>query len=118
MLAAADLVLGFERIHVAAAVVDAGAKRDRTFTLPELVELLEAIEPPTDEDPEARLLEALRRAHELRMELPAGATLPEVRDPWGGSAEVYATIGAQVEDLSRRLVSLLFDGGQRSAAAS
>ena len=40
-IAAADLVVGFERIHVAAAVVDGGAQRDRVFTLPELVPLLE-----------------------------------------------------------------------------
>src|SRR5436190_16149246 len=38
-----DLVLGFERSHVQAAVVDASALIERTFTLPELVLLLEEI---------------------------------------------------------------------------
>ena len=39
-LSSADLVLGFEQMHVATAVVDAGAERDRSFTLPELVDLV------------------------------------------------------------------------------
>jgi protein-tyrosine phosphatase len=33
----ADLVVGFEPIHVATAVVEGGAQRDKAFTLPELV---------------------------------------------------------------------------------
>ena len=36
-LGAYDLVLGFERKHVVASVVDAKAKIERTFTLPELL---------------------------------------------------------------------------------
>jgi protein-tyrosine phosphatase len=108
-LAEADLVLGFERVHVAAAVVEAGADRERTFTLPELVDLLEAIEPPQDDDQAARVRESLRRAHALRGELPPDAVLPEVPDPWGGTADVFARIGTQVEELCRRLVTLLLD---------
>jgi protein-tyrosine-phosphatase len=109
MLAEADLVLGFERIHVAAAVVDAGALRERTFTLPELVELLEAIEVPPDADPAARFRESIRRGHALRVDLLPDATLPEVPDPWGTPAGSYAAIGAQVAQLCRRLVTLLFE---------
>jgi protein-tyrosine-phosphatase len=109
LLAEADLVLGFERSHVAVAVVEAGAARDRTFTLPELVELLEAIDPPTDPDPAARTRESLRRADALRAELPPDAQLPEVADPWGATPDTYKLIGARVDELCRRLVSLLFD---------
>ena len=38
-----DLVLGFERKHVVASVVDAKAKVERTLTLPELLALLHGI---------------------------------------------------------------------------
>ena len=40
-LSDADLVLGFEYHHLAAAVTEGGARRERAFTLPELVTLLE-----------------------------------------------------------------------------
>ncbi len=40
-LSDADLVLGFEYHHLAAAVTVGGARRERTFTVPELVTLLE-----------------------------------------------------------------------------
>ena len=109
LLAEADLVLGFERTHVASAVVEAGAARERTFTLPELVELLEAIEAPSDPDPAGRFREAIRRADEARGELPPDVPLPEVADPWGATPETYELIGERVDELCRRLVSLLFD---------
>ena len=47
-LSAVDLVVGFERHHVAAAVVEAGASREKTFGAYELAELLARIEPPGD----------------------------------------------------------------------
>ena len=115
-LAGADLVLGFERIHVAAAVVDAGAPRDRSFTLPELVDLLESIDLPEDDDPQARFHESIRRANELRATRMPEATLAEVADPWGTPAGSYAAIGAQVAGLSERLVDLLFGQGTSRAA--
>src|SRR3954447_21956815 len=34
-LVGTELVLGFEKFHLAAAIVDGGADRERTFTLPE-----------------------------------------------------------------------------------
>ena len=40
-LSEADLVLGFEYQHLAAAVTEGAARRERTFTVPELVLLLE-----------------------------------------------------------------------------
>src|SRR5206468_2429041 len=40
-LAQVDLVVGFEAAHVRQAVVDAGAPRDRAFTMREIVRLLE-----------------------------------------------------------------------------
>jgi len=107
-LSDADLILGFERIHVAAAVVNASADRAVTFTLPELVELLPAVPAPSTEEPVARARELLRGAHALRAGLPPPALLPEVPDPWGATADVYAATGARVAELSRLLIGLLF----------
>jgi protein-tyrosine phosphatase len=104
----ADLVIGFERIHVATAVLDAGAAKARTFTLPELVELLEEIDAPPETDPIARAHAALVRAEWLRSHRPNPSVFPELGDPWGGPPEIFVETGARVEDLCRRLVRGLF----------
>jgi protein-tyrosine phosphatase len=80
----ADLVVGFERMHVLKAVVDGGASRDSTFTLPELGVLLDRIEPPPESDPVARAREAVRRAARARpADDPTLQTVPELEDPLG-----------------------------------
>jgi protein-tyrosine phosphatase len=103
-----DLVLGFERIHVAEAVVHAGAPRERTFTLPELVELLEVAEAATVEDPVEHARAAVRAAEERRAALPPDTPLPELPDPWGRPRAAYGEIASSVADYSRRLVARLF----------
>lgn len=104
----ADLLLGFERIHVAAAVVDAGARHECAFTLPELVELLEGVDPPPSGDPVARARGVIAFADDRRRSLPAAALLPEVRDPWGGPPELYRETAERVVDLCVQLVPILF----------
>jgi protein-tyrosine-phosphatase len=96
-LAGADLVVGFEHHHVERAVVDAGARRERAFTLPQLVELLEAH--PASGSPEERLAN-----------MGPGNVLeaPEILDPYGEPSEVQEAIADEVEDLSRRLAVALF----------
>jgi protein-tyrosine-phosphatase len=96
-LADADVVIGFERQHVERAVVDAGARRDRTFTLPQLVELLEA--EPRDGAPRARIA-ALRAGNVLEA--------PEIEDPIGLKRAEQEAIVDEVEDLARRLARALF----------
>jgi protein-tyrosine-phosphatase len=120
-LAATDLVLGFERFHVAAAVVEAGAVRKQTFTLPELIELLRELET----DPEAPLADGVRshargivaRAAERRAEKGTTARVPEIRDPFGGRRAAYERSVAHVIELCRELVDRLvparMDGGTR-----
>ena len=105
-LSSADAVIGFEQRHVATAVVDAKAPRDRTFTMIELVELVERVLPPSAETPSERAREAMARAASLRqgrMEPP-----PELADPLGGSQAVYRTTIERVRDLSERLAIGLF----------
>jgi low molecular weight protein-tyrosine phosphatase len=96
-LAEADLVIGFERHHVVRAVIEAGAPRDRTFTLPQLVELLEA----APHEGSAR-----ERLDAVRPENMLGA--PEIEDPIGLPRAEQEKVLDEVEDLARRLVVALF----------
>jgi protein-tyrosine-phosphatase len=105
-LSGADLVVGFEQRHIATAVVDARAPRDKTFTLVELVELLERVLPPAVDAPTERARDAIMRAAALRqgrLDPP-----PEIADPLGGSAATYRTTIERVRDYSERLAIGLF----------
>ncbi len=96
-LAHADLVVGFERRHVERAVVDGGATRERTFTLPELVELLEA---RAAKGPPRERLAAVRPGNVL--------DAPEIEDPVALARSEQEAIVGQVEDLATRLAVALF----------
>jgi len=96
-LSGADLVVGFERGHVERAVVDGGAARERTFTLPQVVELLEGAS--SDGSPRERL-EALRPGNMLEA--------PEIEDPIGLREERQEAIADEVEHLATRLADALF----------
>ena len=99
-----DLVVGFERKHVMAAVVDAGAAVERTFTLPELVELLRGLSaPPAD----AR--ERIAAAHAARPPDFRNRPLAEIRDPLGLSAPEQRAVARTVEVQVSELATALFD---------
>jgi protein-tyrosine phosphatase len=104
----ADLVLGFERIHVATAVVEANAGRERAFTLPEFVELVDGLDVPADGDPIARARRTVALADQRRRAEPEEPLLPELGDPWGGPPELYRETAERVADLCMRLVPALF----------
>jgi protein-tyrosine-phosphatase len=97
-LAEGDLVIGFERHHVERAVVDGDAPRERTYTLPQVVELLEASS--TNGSPRERLA-ALRPGSVLEA--------PEVEDPIGLPTRRQRAIMAVIDDLATRLARALFD---------
>jgi protein-tyrosine-phosphatase len=105
-LSNADLVVGFEQRHVATAVVDAKAPRERTFTLVEIVDLLERVLPATAAEPAERARQAVARADALRQ--GRGEAAPEIPDPLGSSLDVYRTTIDRVRDLSERLAVRLF----------
>ena len=108
-LTRADLVVGFERSHLAAAVVEAGADRSRAFTLAELVELLELERrDSTIADPVSRVQSAIRQAHNSRIERDRQPGYPEVADPVGGPASVYRRTANEIRDLVDRLARGLF----------
>jgi len=105
-LSVADLVVGFEQRHVATAVVDAHADREKAFTIIELVEMLERVLPPAETDPAERARAAVGRAAALRRGRREPPT--EIRDPLGGSAAVYRSTIERVRDLAERLAVGLF----------
>jgi protein-tyrosine phosphatase len=106
-LARADLVLGFERAHVAAAVVDAGAARERTFQLPEAVALLQGTLPAGEPDTVLRARARIALAAARRAEV-GDAEWPELADPAGGRRRGYVASAREVERLIRLLVERLF----------
>jgi protein-tyrosine phosphatase len=99
----ADLVLGFELVHVATAVADCGAPRERSFTLPELVELLPR-EPTGNGDAVVRARAAVQRAHGARDPVRR----PELADPLGAAPAVFRYTAEEVQRLVRRLAASLF----------
>ncbi len=101
----ADLVVGFEPFHVAVAVVEAGASKERSFMFRELATLLEDIGPaPGRGTPASRAAVAL--AHARR---PAGpqSSLSLV-DPYGKSRKVYEEVAATIDSLTSTLAMRLF----------
>ena len=110
-LADADLVIGFERRHVATAVVDGKAPRERAFTLPELVALLERIERPPSSEPLEHARAALALAARERPDgSPVGVA--ELADPIGRGAAVARETADRVQALTGALASGLFGGGE------
>jgi protein-tyrosine phosphatase len=107
-LANIDLVIGLERSHVAAAVVEAAVPYERAFTLKELVRLLEHIETPDEADPIQHARAAVARAHELRGRDPSFVPGEDIEDPFGGPRSAYVDMVGEVAALCRALVGGLF----------
>ena len=110
-LASAELVLGFERLHVDRAIELGAAPAAASFTLPELVELLEAV-PASSIDglpPEARGRRAVALAHELRTIRDHDRdAVPELSDPLGSSHVVFVELAATIDRLVTRMCDRLF----------
>jgi low molecular weight protein-tyrosine phosphatase len=103
-----DLVLGFERKHVATSVIEGGAQSERTFTLPELVELLRSLlGQPLPTDPVERSRVRIRQADAVRP--PAYRPVPEVPDPLGLTEPQQLETARELEFLVGRLARGLFD---------
>jgi protein-tyrosine phosphatase len=106
-LSGADLVVGFELNHIARAVIDAGADRRRTFLLGELVDYLEHVRRPHEDDVVERASRAVEAAAALRAQ--RGPSLPvEIADPYGRSTKEYEQAVQQIAELTGRLARLLF----------
>jgi protein-tyrosine phosphatase len=107
-LSDASLVLGFELAHLGVAVADAGAPRERTFMLAELVALLEHVQAATSADPIERAQELVSLAHTLRQSGARPAASAEIEDPIGRPLDRQEAIGHQVFVAAARLAEQLF----------
>lgn len=108
-LASFDLVIGFERHHIAAAVVEAGASSERTFSLPELVDLLETEQGAVSSaEPFKRARLRIRAAHATRA--PGfRSRMPELEDPLGRPPATQRRIAEEVRASISALGRRLFD---------
>jgi protein-tyrosine phosphatase len=105
-LSDADLVIGFELMHVSTAVVGAGAQRERTFLITELGTALDQIAPQSEDDVVERARVVVRQADEARN---AATDRPqEIADPIGGPAAGYRTTADEVYRLTMRIAERLF----------
>jgi protein-tyrosine phosphatase len=111
MVESADLVLALSSEHRDAVEELVPAAADRTFTLKELVHLVERATVPNLEgsDPDEALRTAVEAAAELRASDPAFHLFDEdVGDPIGLGIESYRAVAVEIQDLSRRLIEGLF----------
>jgi protein-tyrosine-phosphatase len=106
----ADLVLGFERRHVAAAVVEAGASPARTFGVVELATLLRD-RLPADQgtsDPLQRARRRVAAAHRRRQETARFVPGEEISDPMGLALPAHIEVATEVEELCKVIAAELF----------
>jgi low molecular weight protein-tyrosine phosphatase len=104
-LSQADLVIGFEPIHISTAVVGAHAQRERTFLVTELVAGLEESPPQPEDGVVERARAAVHEADKARKTAGAGR---EIGDPIGGPSAVYRRTADEVHRLTSRVAELLF----------
>jgi protein-tyrosine phosphatase len=99
-----DLVLGFEPAHISAAVVDGGARVERTFSLPELGDLLTRY--GADIGPALDRSSIVQFAHGRR---PVGfLSAPSITDPFGEPDAVFLKTADEIDRQLRPIVSVLF----------
>jgi protein-tyrosine phosphatase len=112
-----DLILGMERHHVAAAVVDAGLPADKTFTLAELARLLGPLAPPDrTADPVADARAIVAAAAARRAAAPTFVPHEDVTDPFGRSKKTYQKVAGRVVELCNEVAHGLFGVAPPSVA--
>ncbi|HEU4480808.1 MAG TPA: hypothetical protein VFS18_02900, partial [Actinomycetota bacterium] len=104
----ADLVIGFERMHVERAVRDGAAVPERCFMLVELVTILERIDPAVERGAADTARALVARAHKERGLLTPEEASQEVPDPLGEPEELHREVARTLAGLGRRLALALF----------
>lgn len=105
-----DLFIGFERAHVASAVVEVGINADKAFTLTELVRLLGEAELERERDVVENARAAVAAAAKARIE---SGFVPgeEIVDPFRRPREVYERVAGEISELCEELYGFLFPRG-------
>jgi protein-tyrosine phosphatase len=101
----ADLVIGFEANHVAAAVVDGGADAARTFTIREFLRLLNGAQLAPMDDLVEQARARVRAAQAMREIGPAFVPGEDLSDPLGRDPAYFDEVAQKVQGL----VGLLFE---------
>ena len=110
MVEDADLVIGLTAEHRETMIRMAPQAANRTFTLKELVRLLEALPPASPgSDVGACLAERVAAAHELRAGgFRGNAHDEDVADPLGFGIDTFRAVAWEIEDHCERLAVGLF----------
>jgi protein-tyrosine phosphatase len=106
-LADTDLVVAFQRSHLRDAVVEASARRERSFLFRELVGLLQEGQPPTSGDAVSHARTAIAEAADRRSEATARSDL-SMPDPFGSTWKTYRRTAEEIHSLAIALTSALF----------
>jgi protein-tyrosine phosphatase len=107
----ADLIVGMAAEHLEDVQALVPEAESRTFTLKELVRLLEDTGPAVDATAsDGGLAGAVSDAHRRRTGSPASAEEDDVMDPLGLSLHGYRVVASELEDLCERLASGLYGG--------
>jgi protein-tyrosine phosphatase len=104
----ADLVIGFDLSHIAGAVVEGGAPREKTFRLGELVRLLDGVEPFPDLQGVDRARAMIEEANEVRRASKGFFPDEDVADPYRGPMKGYEKMATRITQLTEKLVQHLF----------
>ena len=104
----ADLVIGFELGHIAAAVVDGNARPEVTFTLKEFMRLSEATHPSSNEEPVAAARKVVEEASNRRAQGESFVPGEEITDPVGREQAFFRTTFEDICQLCSALVLKLF----------
>jgi protein-tyrosine phosphatase len=115
----ADLIVAMSSEHRTGVARLAPATAARTFTIKELVYLLESSPTgPSDAPPAQQLRTAVQAASGLRRDLADMELLDEdIADPLGLGIESFRAVAWELEGLSKRLADGLFPGRGKASVA-
>jgi protein-tyrosine phosphatase len=121
LIESADLVIAMSREHRDATLRIAPSAARRTFTIKELVHLLEAdraLAPENELSPYERMMARIERANARRAAPPGATRHEDVGDPLGKGLAAFRDAAWELERLSERLVAGLLGSGVNQDPAS
>jgi protein-tyrosine phosphatase len=117
-IAGSALILGMAIEHAHAVVAEVPEARSRTFTLKELVRLVESLPEVHETTPERRLSERVDAADRLRAQGFAGDPRDDgIMDPLGMSLEAFRAVATELDGWCSRLAVGLFGRAEAPAAS-